>query len=145
MLKIWKLIFNKEESNHNAQQLKWLYSDSLLLSPTKSYYCNVFLSIWNNFLEQNWLDKPVFSNINRLNHSSPMNSTVTKKVKQFRQLFTLRSKIALIRKWHSILSWLIIITKLDIYIYKYKDDYIYKGLLQVICLVTINIWVYFLL
>ena len=29
------------------------------------------------------------------------------------------------------------------YIYKYKDDYIYKGLLHAICLVATNIWVFY--
>ena len=46
----------------------------------------------------------------------------------------------------TLLSFLInITTKLDIYVYKYKDDYVCKGLLQAICLVTINIWLNFLL
>ena len=33
---------------------------------------------------------------------------------------------------------LLISTKLDIYVYKYKDEYIYKDLLQAICLVRIT-------
>ena len=34
---------------------------------------------------------------------------------------------------------------LDIYVYKYNDDYIWKGLFQSICLITIIIWLNFLL
>ena len=59
--------------------------------------------------------------------------------KHFPQLFALDLHIALKQKWHCSLSSSIITTKLDIYVHKYKDDYICKGLLQAIFLVTINI------
>ena len=74
-----------------------------------------------------------------------MNSTVTNIIKHFPKLFALGPQIALKRKWHYFLSWLTIATKLDIYVYKYKGDYICKGLLQAICLIIINIWLNFLL
>ena len=96
----------------------------MLLSPTKSYYWNILLSIYNNVSEQNYLDKPVFNNVSRFNHSSLMNDTATKKTKHFPQLFTL---VPL--KKRALLSSLI---KLDTYLYKYKDDYICNGLLQAI-------------
>ena len=148
MLNFWKLNFIKGESNQNFQYIRRLYFssfNSLRLSPAKSYYWSVFLRICNNFSEQNFLNKPVFNNVSRLNHSSPMNNTVIKKIKHFRQLFALGPQIALKWRWYYILFWSIITIKLDIYVYKYKGDYIYKGLFQTICLVTINIWLNFLL
>ena len=39
-------------------------------------------------LEQNCPDKLVFNDVNRLNHSSKINSTVSNKIKRFPQLFT---------------------------------------------------------
>ena len=65
------------------------------ISPTKSCYWNLSLPICNNFLEHNWLDKPVFNNVSRLNHSSSMNNTVTSKTKHFPRLFALDPQIAL--------------------------------------------------
>ena len=44
-------------------------------------------------LEQNCLDKPVFNNVNRLNHFSKINNTVAKKTKHFPQLFTLDPQV----------------------------------------------------
>ena len=41
---------------------------------------NVFLPICNNFSEQNDFCKHIFSKVGRLNHSSPMNNTVTNKI-----------------------------------------------------------------
>ena len=38
-------------------------SNSLPLSPVKSYYWNIFLRPCNNFSEQNCLDKPVFNDV----------------------------------------------------------------------------------
>ena len=51
-------------------------------------------------LEEICLFKPVSNNLNKLNHSSPMNNTVTNKIKHFTQLFTLDPQIPLKRKWH---------------------------------------------
>ena len=48
--------------------------------PNKSYYWKIFSPIFNKILEQNCPDKPVFNNVNRLNHSSPMNNTITNKI-----------------------------------------------------------------
>ena len=73
-----------------------------------------------------------------------MNNTFTSKVKHFPELFPLGLQVTLKRKWHDVLSWSTITTKLDIYVNKYKDDYIFKGLLQALCLVTINILLNFL-
>ena len=109
------------------------------LSPAKSYYWNVFLRICNNFSEQNCLDKSLFNNVSILNHSSPMNNTVTNNIKHFLELFALGPQIDLKRRWHYFLFWSIITTKLDIYVYKYKDDYIFKSLSQAVCLTTINV------
>ena len=146
MLKIWKWNFNKEESNQNVKQIRRLYfSNSLPLSPAKFYYYNVFLHICYNFSEQNCLDKPVFNNVSRLNHSSPMNNTGTNKIKRFPQLFVLGPQISLKWRWHYFLFWSIISIKIDIYAYKCKHDYISRGLWQTICLVTMNIWLNFLL
>ena len=111
---------------------KGLYiSNSLPLSPTRSYYWNVLLPIYNNVSEQNYLDKPVFNNVSSLNHSSPMNNTAIKKNKHFPQLLALGPQIELKRNAHYFLSSSTATTKLDTYVYKYKDDYIRKDLLQV--------------
>ena len=127
-----------------AEMLKiWKFSNFLPLSPTKCCYWNVFFPICNNFSEQNCLDKPVFNSARRINHSFSMNNTVTNKIRHFLQLFTFGPPILLKRKWFYFLYWSIISTKLEIYVYNYKYEYIY--LLQAICLVTINIWLYFLL
>ena len=70
-------------------------SNSLSFSPATSYYCNVLLRICNNFSEQNCLDKPFFNNGSRLDHSSPLNNSVTHKMKHFPQLFALDLQINL--------------------------------------------------
>ena len=67
-----------------------------------------------------------------------MNNTSTDKIKQLLQLFTWPT-------WLYFLSWSTITSKLDIYVYKYKDGYICKDPLQTISLVTINIWLNLLL
>ena len=87
------------------QQIKGLcFSNSLPISPKKSYW-NVVLPICNNNVsEQNCLDKSVFSNVSRVNHSSPMNNTVTNKIKHIPQLFALGPQISLKQKWHFFLS-----------------------------------------
>ena len=59
-----------------------------------------FLPICNNFSGQNCLDKPIFNNVSTLNHSSPINNTVTNKIKHFPQLFVLSPQITLKRKCH---------------------------------------------
>ena len=105
----------------------------------------MLLRICNNFLEQNCLDKPVFNNVSRLNYSSLMKNAVTKKIKHFPQLLALDPQVALKPRWYFFLFWSFVTTKLDIYVYEYKDDYICKGVFQAICLVTIIIWLNFLL
>ena len=67
-----------------------------------------------------------------------MNNTPTDKIKQLLQLFTWPTRLYF-------LSWSTITSKLDIYVYKYKDGYICKDPLQAIRLVTINIWLNLLL
>ena len=148
MLNFWKLNFIKGESNQHFQYIGRVYfsfSNSLRLSPAKSYYWNVFLRIYNNFSEQNFLNKPVFDNVSRLNHSSPMNNTITKKNQTLSAVIRFRPQTDLKWRWQYILFWSVITTKLDIYVYKCRDDYICKGLFQAIGLVTINIWLNFLL
>ena len=53
--------------------------------------------IRNDFhlFQQNCIDKHVFKNRNRINHSSPMNNTVQRKIEHFPQLFALGTQIAL--------------------------------------------------
>ena len=126
--------------------MKGLYfSNFLPISETKSFNWKVFSSIYNNFAEQNFFDKSVFNNVCRINHSSLMNNTAANKINHFPKLIALGPQIVLKRKWHYLLSWSIITTKLDIWVYKYKDDYTCKGLFQAICMVTINFWLNFLL
>ena len=55
-----------------------------------------------NISEQNCLDKTVFNNVNRLDHSSPISNTVTSKIKYFPQLLALGPQIPLKIKWHHI-------------------------------------------
>ena len=45
-----------------------------------------------------WLDKPVFNNVNRPNHSFPMKNNVTSKSKHFPKLFALGPQIPLEQK-----------------------------------------------
>ena len=68
-----------------------------------------------------------------------MNNTVTNKIKHFPEMFTLGPQIALKQKLQDFLLRSIITIKIDIQVYKYKNDYICKGLLQTICFVTVNI------
>ena len=77
-------------------------------------------------------------NVNKLNHSSPMTNTVTNKIKHYPQLFALGPQIPLKLKWHYFFPQRTISTKLDIYVYKWKDANICKGLLQIICLIIIK-------
>ena len=120
--------FNSGSFNICFYSIKDLYfSNSLPLSPTKSYYWNVFLRTINKFSEQNCLNKPVFNNLSSLNHSSPMNSNVTSKIKHFTQLFALGLQLALKWKWHYLISWSTITTTLVMYVYKCKDYYLCKG------------------
>ena len=71
----------------------------------------------------------MFSNVSRINHSSAMNNTVKNKIKYFPQILTVGPQITLKQKWHYFLSWLTITTKIDIYVYKFWDDYICEDLL----------------
>ena len=114
------------------------------ISLNKSYYWNVFLPICNNFSLKNCLDRPVFNNVSRLNHSSPINNTEKNKTKHLPELYALGPQIALKQRLHYFLSWSTITTKLYLCVYNHKDDCICKDLLQDICLVTINIWLNFL-
>ena len=68
--------------------------------------------------------KSVFKNVSRLNQSSQMNNTVTNKIKRFPHLFVLGTKMAFKRKrnYQSIIT-----TRLDIYVYKYKVECIWKS------------------
>ena len=70
----------------------------------------------------------MFNNVNRLNHSSPMNNTLNK-IKDFPQLFALGLQIPITQKWHHFLALPAINTKLDMWV-KYNDVDICKGLLQ---------------
>ena len=119
------------------------FFNSLSLSPATSNYWNVLLRICNNFLEQNFLDKPTFNNVSWLNYSSPLNNNVTNKTKHLPQLFALGLQIDLNNFYF--LFWSIITTKLDIYVYTHREDHICKRLLQAIYLFTINIWLNFML
>ena len=53
-------------------------------------------------------------------------------MKHLPQLFDVGPQIALKRKRQYAFSWSAITTKPDIYVYKYKDDFVCKGLLQAI-------------
>ena len=56
----------------------------------KTIFCHFTqhnLTIFNNISKENCLEKPGFNNVNRPNYSSPMNKTVTNKIKHFPQLF----------------------------------------------------------
>ena len=64
----------------------------------KSFHWRVFSPIFNKISKQYCLGKPVFNNVNRLNHSSPMNNTVNKKIKHFPHLFALGTEISLKQK-----------------------------------------------
>ena len=70
-----------------------------IIYPSKYYCSKVFLSIFNNISEQNCLDELGFNKVNRVNHSSTINNTVTNKIKHFRQSFTLDPQIPLTLKW----------------------------------------------
>ena len=72
-------------------------------------------------LEEICLFKPVSNNLNKLNHSSPMNNTVTNKIKHFTQLFALDPQIPLKRKWHHFSLRSTGCIKLAIYVYRYKS------------------------
>ena len=94
---------------------------------------NVFLRICNNFSKQICLSKPVFNNISRRDHSSLINNTIISKIKYFPQLLALGPQIALKRRWHYFLfinhyhqTRYVQYTR---HVYKYKCDYIGKGLL----------------
>lgn len=71
---------------------------------TRSYYLNVLLPICNNFSERNYLDKPVFNSVSRLNYSFSINNAVTIKINHFPRLFVLGPQIALKWKWHYFLD-----------------------------------------
>ena len=70
------------------------FFNSLPLSPTKSYYSNVFLPLCNNFSEQDCLHKPAADSVSRFNHSFQENNTVGNKIEHFPQLLTLGPQIA---------------------------------------------------
>ena len=62
---------------------------------------------------QNCPDKTVFNNMNKLNHSSMMNNTVTNKIENIPQLFALGPQTPL-KKWDHFSSQSNMNTKLDI-------------------------------
>ena len=124
------------------------------LSPIKVFSWNVFfLLICSNFSEQNDLNELVFDKVTSLKHTSSMNNNITKKLK-LPSMILFRSTIALIEngtKFLHIYTILYIYIYIYIYLYiylyiyiykykynKYKDNYIYKDLLQAICSVTIT-------
>ena len=91
----WKIKFQQRGIKPKSSIDKWLYLfNSLPLSPTKSYYSNVFFTLCNNFSEQNCLHKPAADNVSRFNHSFQVNNTVANKTEHFPQLFTLGPQIA---------------------------------------------------
>ena len=59
-----------------------------------------------------------------------MNNTVTNKVKPIPHLFVLGPQIALKRKWHYVSFLMSNTTKLDVYVYKFKEDSISSSLLR---------------
>ena len=103
-----------------------------------------FLLICNNFSEEICLSKPVFNNTSRRNHSSLISNTVTKKIKYFSTITRFKTTNSLKKRWHYFVFWSVITTKLDTYVCKNTDDYIFNGLLQAFCFLTINIWFIFL-
>ena len=104
----------------------------------------MYLPIFSNISDQNWLDKHVFNNVSRLNRSCPIKNTVRNKIKRFPQLFPLSQQIPLKQKWHYFLPWSTIRTELNIYIYKCKEANICKCLVQPISLVIIKYLIGFL-
>ena len=141
---LWLKYRNAENLKIKFEQRQVKSKCSITISPVKPCYYNIFLCICNNFSVQNCLDKPVFNNVSRHNHSPPINNIVTNKIKLFPQLFPFNPQAALKQRWQYVsVLWSIITTALDIYSYKYKDDYICKGLSRALCLVTINIWLNF--
>ena len=98
-----KINYQQRRGRQNTQYTKTLHflKDYFLpLCPTKYYYYKVFLPIFNNISEQNYLNKPMFNNVNRLNHSSLLNNTVPSKIKNFHRLFDLGPKMPLKLKCH---------------------------------------------
>ena len=71
--------------------------------PAKCFYWKVFFYTFSNISEKNCLDNSVFNNLNRLDHSSPINNTVANKTKHLPQLFSLSQQILLKLKWHHFL------------------------------------------
>ena len=106
--------------NFDLARIYFIKDNFLPLYRTKSCYWTALSPIFHNTSEQNGHDKPVFKNVHRLNHPSPMKNTVTKKIKCFHWLFALGSQISL-KKWHYFLPRLTISTKLDRNVHKYKD------------------------
>ena len=91
----WKIKFQQRGIKPKSSIDKGLYLfNSLPLSPTKSYYSNVFFTLCNNISEQNCLHKPAADNVSRFNHSFQVNNTVANKTEHFPQLFTLGPQIA---------------------------------------------------
>ena len=80
----WKIKFQQRGIKPKSSIDKGLYLfNSLPLSPTKSYYSNVFFTLCNNFSEQNCLHKPAADNVSRFNHSFQVNNTVANKTEHF--------------------------------------------------------------
>ena len=104
----------------------------------KAYFLECILPICNSSSERNCLDKLFLITWVNLIIYLRWAILLQKKIKHYPQSYTLGIQIALKWKWHYFLSSSIITTKLDIYVYKCKDNYICKSILQAICLVKIN-------
>ena len=85
-----------------------------------------------------YLNSPVFNNVSRLNYSSRINNTLQAKIKSFSHNFLKLQKHPRDENDTTFFSWSTIIEVK-------RHAHICKGLLQPTCLVTVNIWLNFLL
>ena len=137
MLIFQNLILTKRSQTKMFNRL--YLSNSLPPYPTKSYHCNVFPAIFNNFSKRKSFNRPVFNKVSRLSHSFPMNNAVKNKIKQFPRFILLGPQIPPTLKWHHFFSCATVGIKLNKCVQKHKDTFICKCILQVIFVVTINI------
>ena len=86
---------NKKTIHH-----KRLFSATI---SSKMFLLESIFYTFSNISEKNCLDNSVFDNLNRLDHSSPINNTVANKTKHLPQLFSLSQQILLKLKWHHFL------------------------------------------
>ena len=94
-------------------------------------------SICNNFLSYH--GEPVFNNVSRLSRSSLKKNIFKNQNQTLTRWFVLGPEIALKRNQPTFLSKWTVSTEIDLYVFKYRVDYIDKDQLQAICLVTIEI------